>query len=267
MPETSGAEKLVPMRRVEAVGVDRPRDAGDRRDRPGIARRHDRIEACASAGVDAVAARRGDRDLRAEVGEADLVADVAQRRDADRAGAARRAADGVAAAVAGGGDDDRAGGVDAADRVDVAPALHAATPPRLMLRTRAGVGLAGSFRPSAQPAMPRCPEHAGRGCRSRSRRTCRARAPASARTVRPTLAMPTPLLVVAPIRPAVWVPCQLLLPMAQSAAREHRIRLIGRGDAVARIGGVAVAAIAVVGRVKSWSPRRRRRGSPCRSRA
>ena len=29
-------------------------------------------------------------------------------------------------------------------------------------------------------------------------------------TSRPTLAMPAPLLVAAPIRPATWVPCQLL---------------------------------------------------------
>ena len=43
--------------------------------------------------------------------------------------------------------------------------------------------------------------------------------------MRPTLAMPTPLLVVAAIRPAVWVPCQLLSPTAQSAPENTGLAL------------------------------------------
>ena len=60
--------------------------------------------------------------------------------------------------------------------------------------------------------------------------------------------MPTPLFVVAPIRPSVCVPCHEELETSQFGSKDRIARLLGRGDPVARIARVGVPAVAVVRR-------------------
>ena len=75
--------------------------------------------------------------------------------------------------------------------------------------------------------------------------------------------MPWPLLAAAPMMPAIWVPCQELscVPAAstQSWKSPPRAVVLGRGDPVARVAGIGIAAVAVVGDGRV--------GRPCRSRA
>ena len=62
-------------------------------------------------------------------------------------------------------------------------------------------------------------------------------------TSRPTLAMPMPLLVAAPMRPSVCVPCHELLGRVRSRAPSTSLG----SDPVARIRRIGIAAVAVVG--------------------
>ena len=125
--------------------------------------------------VDAVAARRADRDLRPDVGVADLgTAGVAQRADRDHAGAVGGRADGQTGAVAGRGDDRRALREHFADHGRIV-AVAGAAAAQAQVDHR---GLVGVSR-HAEGDRARQPSASPPGCRSRSRHTCPARATAA----------------------------------------------------------------------------------------
>jgi hypothetical protein len=137
---------------------------------------------------------------------------VPQSGYANHANAIRRRSHRVPEVVARRRHDDRADGIDLGDGIEIGLCARAFAAQAEIEHLR-GIRIGRHTR----HGEPRRPTHAGYDVRVEAAALAQHAHRQEMRTLRPTLAMPTPLLVSAPIRPLVCVPCHELF----SAASAH----------------------------------------------
>ncbi len=199
-------------------------------------------------------AGRADRDVQAEIGEADLGADMAQPGHGDDARTIGGRADGMPDRVARGGDDHGSGRDDLSDRIQIRRRAVAGAAEAHVDHAR-GVRVGRD----ARNGKTGRPAHPGDECRSRSRRTCRERAPAARADWGRRPPCPIPLLVIAAmIAGHLRAVPRAVLGHVLPGGRIERAALVEDAVGVVRLGGrdpiagirrIGIARVAVVGDV------------------